>query len=42
MAAKRKLTWDKAGERWQKISQGKIFHGQRGVPKSDHAAYRKP
>ena len=41
MAAKRKLTWDKAGQRWQKVYQGKTYRGPRGVSKSDPVAYQE-
>ena len=41
MAAKRKLTWDKAGQRWQKVYLGKTYRGPRGVSKSDPVAYRE-
>ncbi len=41
MAAKRKLTWDKAGQRWQKVYLGKTYRGPRGVSKSDPVAYQE-
>lgn len=40
MATGRKVTWDKAGQRWKRIYKGRPFYGERGVRKTDDNAYR--